>query len=147
MAAAVDHYRAEPDRQPVLVGVEPSTANCVQASVEAGRIVTVPGPHHSMMVGLNCGTPSPLAWPTMVSGVDWFVSVEDDAAAAAMRQLAAIGVVAGETGAAALAGLTELLAADGQRAALGLGPEATALVIVTEGATDPVNYERILAGA
>jgi diaminopropionate ammonia-lyase len=142
MAAAVRHYRSR-DHAPVIVGVEPSSANCVQVSTQAGALTTVPGPHPSMMVGLNCGTPSMIAWPTVSQGVDWFVSVDDDAAAAAMCRLADSGVVAGETGAAALAGITELAAAN-VRADAGLAVDATVLVIVTEGATDQANYRRLV---
>ena len=153
MAAAVRHYRsvAHPpvgdgslDGAPVLIGVEPASANCVQASIEHGSLCTVPGPHHSMMVGLNCGTPSPLAWPALSAGVDWFVSVEDAAAAAAMRQLADAGVVAGETGAAALAGLDAIAADPSVYAEVGLGVDHSVLVVVTEGATDPANYARLV---
>ena len=147
MSAAVRHYRSTSqtsDAAPIIVGVEPGSANCVQASVEAGDLVTVPGPHTSMMVGLNCGTPSMIAWPMVSAGVDWFVSVDDSAAAHAMRQLADAGVVAGETGAAALAGLDELLADPAARREVVLGPDATVLVLVTEGATDPANYARLV---
>lgn len=142
MSAAVQHYRSK-TQSPMIVGVEPDTANCVQASVEAGEMVIVPGPHTSMMVGLNCGTPSMIAWPTIASGVDWFVSVGDDSAAAAMRELAGAGIVAGETGAAALAELSELCASESGVVA-GLGPDATVVVLVTEGATDRANYEAIV---
>jgi diaminopropionate ammonia-lyase len=38
---------------PVLVSVEPDDAACMLESLAAGRIVTVPGPHRSIMAGLN----------------------------------------------------------------------------------------------
>jgi len=143
MAAAVTHYRATDDG-PLLVGVEPLDANCVQASSLAGAITHVPGPHESIMVGLNCGRPSIIAWPRLSSGVDWFVSVEDDAARQAMRDLADAGVVAGETGAASLAGLVALLGDAVSAAELEDLTNMTALVIVTEGATDPTAYQEIV---
>ena len=43
--------------------------------------------------------------PSVSAGVDVFVAVGDAAAEQAMRDLATVGIVAGETGAAALAGL------------------------------------------
>jgi hypothetical protein len=59
-----------------------------------------------------------------------------------MRDLAGIGIVAGETGAASLAGLRAFAAEQ---------PDAVrgrhALVLCTEGATDPVAYERIVGCA
>jgi diaminopropionate ammonia-lyase len=143
MAAAVSHYRSD-DHRPIIVGVEPLDANCVQASAVAGEITHVPGPHRSIMVGLNCGRPSLTAWPRLASGVDWFVSTDDDAARQAMRDLADAAVAAGETGAACLAGLDGLLSND---AAVGELPDlsrSTILLVVTEGATDPDNYEAIV---
>ena len=50
------------------------------------------------MAGLNCGTVSIVAWPAVSAGADVFVAVDDAAAERAMRDLATIGVVAGETG-------------------------------------------------
>jgi diaminopropionate ammonia-lyase len=138
-AAAVRACRGASGGGPTLVSVEPSSASCVQASIVAGRLVSVPGPHPSIMVGLNCGDPSPLAWPAVSAGFDWFVAVDDDDARDAMRALASVGVVAGETGAAALAGLTAAGAAT-----FALGPSSTVGVLMTEGATDPAGYEAIV---
>jgi diaminopropionate ammonia-lyase len=110
----------------------------------AGHPVEVPGPHRSIMAGLNCGNVSIVAWPVIERGVDAYVTVTDAAAEDAMRALASVGVVAGETGAAALAGLRTLVA-DGP--AFGAVPDLAgrhALVLCTEGATDPANYERIV---
>ncbi len=134
-AAVVDHYADDA----LIVAVEPHTAAAGHQSARAGHPVEVPPPHNSIMAGLNCGTVSIVAWPRVVRGVDAFVSVADADAEQAMRDLAAIGVVAGETGAASLAGL---------RAIVGAGVLDTtgrrALVICTEGATDPAAYERIV---
>ncbi len=59
-----------------------------------------------------------------------------------MRDLAALGVVAGETGAASLAGLRALVAHADEAGIDVRGRRA--LVLCTEGATDPVAYERIV---
>jgi diaminopropionate ammonia-lyase len=134
-------------QRPTIIGVEPTDANCVLASARSGRLTTVPGPHRSIMAGLNCGTPSMVAWPIVSAGVDWFVSVEDRWARRAMGDMATAGVVAGETGAAALAGLTALVEApDGDefRLAQCLSADSTVLVVVTEGATDQAAYEQIV---
>lgn len=120
----------------LLLGVEPSSANCVQASALAGEIIEVPGPHHSIMAGLNCGLPSPVAWPWVSTGFDWFVAIDDSDAEDAMRSLAECGVVSGETGAASLGALQAI----GDLSAMGLGPDSTVLLISTEGATDPAFY-------
>jgi diaminopropionate ammonia-lyase len=59
-------------------------------------------------------------------------------------------VVAGESGAAGLGGLLALCQEGGLsaiRGQLGLDASARVLLINTEGATDPVSYERIVGSA
>jgi diaminopropionate ammonia-lyase len=138
-AAAAQWYRraglADP---PVLIGVEPDTANCVMASALAGELVEVPGPHRSVMAGLNCGEASPVAWPFVSAGFDWFVAGGDDMAEHGMRLLATAGIVSGESGAATVGALAALRSsADGPV----IGPETVVLALSTEGATDPPHYE------
>ena len=142
-AAVVRHYRSGP-ASPVIVAVEPERSACVLASMRAGEPTTIPGPQDSIMAGLNCGTPSIVAWPDVSAGIDRFIAVPDERAREAMRRFAAEGVVAGETGAAGLAGLLELAGDAAARAELGLGPHARVLLICTEGATDPAAYEAIV---
>lgn len=146
--AVVWHYR-RPERanKPKIVGVEPVAADCILESAQAGRIVHVPGPHRSIMAGLCCGTPSLVAWPIISKGIDLFVAVDDEWARAAMRELAQAGVVAGETGAAGLAGLLALLTGpdkEANRQLLGVTPASHVVVISTEGATDPDAYKQIV---
>src|ERR671918_762870 len=71
-AAACLKGGLEPGEGPVLVGVEPESAACVAAAVEAGHVIEVPGPHRSIMAGLNCGLASQLALPTVAAGFDAF---------------------------------------------------------------------------
>jgi diaminopropionate ammonia-lyase len=147
-AAVVRHFRclgASP--RPKLMSVEPTSADCLLESVEAGNIVTVPGPHDSIMSGLNCGKPSLVAWPTVSRGIDLLVAVDDEPAHEAMRLAADSGVVSGETGAAGLGGLLELLRAGRQEVARkALGEKTRVLLFNCEGATDPNAYRRIMAG-
>ena len=81
------------------------------------------------MAGLNCGRVSPVAWPVIARGIEAYAAIDDRWAFAAVELLAADGVVAGESGAAGLAGLLAF------RDALALGTDATVLVVNTEGAT------------
>jgi diaminopropionate ammonia-lyase len=133
-AAVVQHYATSA----TIIAVEPLSAACGLQSAAAGHPVFVPGPHDSIMAGLNCGTVSQVAWPTVSAGVDLFVAVDDAAAEQAMRDLAEVGVVAGETGAAALAGLRAVTGTEAEMR------DRRALVLCTEGATDPVAYARIV---
>jgi diaminopropionate ammonia-lyase len=142
-AAAAIHWRGDGRRSPFLIGVEPDGAACVLASARAGRIVTVPGPHDSIMAGLNCGTPSIVAWPFVTAGFDAFVAIGDDRARQAMRALAQARVVAGETGAAGVGCLIELFESGAGRK-LGLHETSRVVVLCTEGATDPDAYAEIV---
>jgi diaminopropionate ammonia-lyase len=155
-AAVTRHFRGpQRSRHPKLLGVEPAGAACLLESVAAGRIVSVPGPHDSIMAGLNCGRPSLVAWPTVVRGIDVLVAVDDEPAQEAMRLTAASGIVSGETGAAGLGGLLELLRRGGEspdqeekaRRALGVGAESRVLLFNCEGATDPDRYRELVGGA
>lgn len=146
--ALVRHYRQnEHEAGPKILSVEPLRAACMLASMEAGEIVTIPGPHDSIMAGLNCGCPSIVAWPIVSAGIDAFIAIPDERAREAMRALARVGIVAGETGAAGLAGLIELLTGPSNvdyREALGLDERSRGLIFVTEGATDPASYRQIV---
>lgn len=138
--------------RPRFVCVEPDESACFLESVAAGtgRPIATSGNQQSLMAGLNCGLPSLLAWPILRDAVDVFLAIEDHWAEDAMRRYHRHGVVAGESGAAALAGLLALLGHGdlaGAREALGLGSRSRVLVINTEGATDPESYRRIVGEA
>lgn len=121
-----------------IVGAEPTKAACVLESIRHGRLVQLDGDLDSIMAGLNCGTPSPLAWPDLRAGLRHVAAVTDADAEDAMRALAEVGVVSGESGAA---GLAALLA---HGPALSLRPDDHVLVVSTEGATDQQAYDRIV---
>jgi diaminopropionate ammonia-lyase len=145
-AAAIRHLRA-PTRARLarVVSVEAHDAACVLESIVAGRMVTVPGPHRSIMAGLNAGEPSLIALPDLLDGIAVATAVNDDLDLRAMADLAAAGVVAGECGAATLAGLRLALLDPAARAALEAGPASTVLLLSTEGITDPASYARAMA--
>jgi diaminopropionate ammonia-lyase len=127
-----------------LAGVEPACAACLLASIRAREITEVPGPHGSIMAGLNAGRPSPVAWPAIRDGFDVLCAVEDDVAVDGMRCLAALGLAAGECS-GGTAGAAALLLGDPEaRAALRVGPAASVLVLLTEGVTDPEAYARLV---
>jgi diaminopropionate ammonia-lyase len=147
-AAVVQHFR-DRDRlsSPRIVGVEPTTAACMLESMKANRIVSLLTPPRTIMAGLNCDTPSLIAWPIVSKGVDLFISIDDDWACTGMRRFAKLGLVSGETGAAGLGGVLALLhdpSLTEARASLGIDSSTRILVLCTEGATDPVSYEQIV---
>jgi diaminopropionate ammonia-lyase len=121
-----------------IIGAEPTKAACVLESIRVGGCVQLDGALDSIMAGLNCGTPSPLAWPDLLAGLHYVAAVTDEDAEDAMRALAKVGVVSGESGAAGLAALL----AHGRD--VGLTSADRVLVISTEGATDQAAYRRIV---
>lgn len=151
MAAAVaGHFvRRFGAARPVIVLADPLKSACWLESIRAGHPVAVEGDLDTLMAGLACGEVSGLAWTVLEPLTDAVVGLADEAAIDGMRLLAEgrfgdAPLVAGES---AVAGLMALMAVAGDaaaRAALKLGPEARVLVFGTEGATDPVLWERLV---
>jgi diaminopropionate ammonia-lyase len=147
-AAVARHFcssRVSP--RPKLVAVEPAAADCLFESMEAGRLVSVPGPHDSIMAGLNCGRPSLVAWPSLSGSIDVLVAVDDEPAREAMRLAAESGIVSGESGAAGLGGLLGLIHGEEARQTLGVNADTRVLVFNSEGATDPDAYRKVVSGS
>jgi diaminopropionate ammonia-lyase len=146
-AAGVAHFRRPEIISSKIFGVEPMGAACALASLKSGNPVTVPGPHTSIMAGLNCGRVSFIAWPLLLAGLDGVIAIEDTRAVEAVRELAADEVISGESGAAGLAGLLEIVSNSTDNFAKVrsyLTSTTRVLLVSTEGATDPQSYSRIL---
>jgi diaminopropionate ammonia-lyase len=151
--AGACHYRRLGDTAR-LVCVEPVDADCLLESIRSpdGSAQVSKGKQDSIMAGLNCGTPSLVAWPLLREALDGFLAVDDEYARQAMRRLAKGGggdphLTSGESGAAGLAGLLAFAGEPGltrAREGLGLGAGADIVLISTEGATDPDSYGRIV---
>jgi len=102
---------------------------------------------------LNCGVPSPLAWPMVRDAIPFFLAIGDQWAEQAMRRYYhPLGmdprIVAGESGASGLAALLALTGSDklaSVRSKLPLNQNSRVLLINTEGDTDPENFQRIIA--
>lgn len=147
LAASVMGYFG-PKGDTTFALVEPISADCVYQSLRQGKLAYVPGPHTSIMAGLNCGVASALALTTLDAYVDVAVGISDDFARDAIRDLWNLcGIEAGESGAAGLAGLYALLKTDDAEAArthLRLSPSSHVLIIVTEGATNRATFDAVI---
>ena len=135
--------------RPGFIVVEPQQADCLYQSAVHGRPARATGSVDSIMAGLACGETSSLAWRFLEPCVDHFLTIADDAAVLAMRALAKGGardvpIVAGESGAAGLAGLQVLLDHPGWKQQVGLDERSRVLVINTEGATAPSVYQQLV---
>ena len=148
-AAVVRHFKRGDGPRPRIIAVEPSGAACCLTSAARGKVSTLGGEQRSIMAGLNCGTPSLVAWPYVSHGVDAFLAIEDGSVTTAIRMLDDVGVTAGETGAAGLAGLLCLLQDDraaALREKIGVTSGCQVLLLLTEGVTDPVRHAAVLEG-
>jgi diaminopropionate ammonia-lyase len=150
MAAAMmtAFYYLLGDRVPRFIIVEPLTADCVFASGLAGKPIVVDGELETIMGGLSCAAVSHVAWPTISAGASAFLRMNDDAAVEAMRLFANPRsgdprIVAGETGAAGLAGLLAICEDPDARNLVGLDENAKVLVVNCEGATDPAVFSQL----
>jgi diaminopropionate ammonia-lyase len=136
--AVVAHYRSRPRRWspvPAVLAVEPDTAACLLASLRGGASRSVPTPG-TVMVGLDCGTLSSLAWPVLAAGLDAAIAVPDRATLRAVADLARLGVSAGPSGAASLAGARTALTGPGarqRRGDLAVTPSSVLVLLNTEG--------------
>lgn len=132
--AVLTHYKSR-GREVTVLGVEPDTAACVRASLRVGRPQSVPT-GTTVMAGLNCGTPSALAWPHLRDGLDATTVVSDRHAATAAAELESLGVPAGPCGAACLPAVRSLLADVEGRAVLRLTRESVVVLLSTEKSRD-----------
>jgi diaminopropionate ammonia-lyase len=100
------------------------------------------------MAMLECYQPSYVAWRLLERTATAFMAVDEADTVAAMIALARPrsgdgAIVSGESGSAGLAGLDRALGDQAARSALGLDARSRVLLFNTEGATDPVIYQRL----
>jgi len=140
------------DTRPVFVVVEPDQAACCYCSALAGAPTRADGSMNTVMGCLACQEVSAPGWEILGPGAEAFLTISDEATLDTMRLLAKgvggdPGLVAGESGAAGLAGAMAALNDTQASGALGLGTDSRILVIGTEGATDPELYREIVTSA
>ena len=136
---------------PMITVVEPHRANCFYRTAAAndGKLHAVGGDLNTIMAGLACGEPCPLAWELLRSTAANYASIPDWVAAEGMRLLdrplpGDTAVCSGESGASAFGFAVEALRRRDLRERLGLDEHSRILCISTEGDTDRENYRRIL---
>ncbi|HSQ71584.1 MAG TPA: diaminopropionate ammonia-lyase [Rubrivivax sp.] len=137
------------ERRPRFVVVEPTRADCVYRSLQAGRPVVVGGALDTVMAGLACGEVSELAWEVLSGGANVALAVDDAYALQAMCVLANPlagdpALVAGETGGVGLAALLAAQEHEELRKALALDAGSRVLLLGSEGDTDPVIYREVV---
>jgi diaminopropionate ammonia-lyase len=144
-SAVLAHLCLTLQSRPRFVIVEPDRAACLHASNLAGQRVAIAAGEATLMSMLECYEPSLVAWQVIARLADAFITVDEKDAIRAMQELARpasgdTAIVAGESGAAGLAGLLRALVAPADKAALGLDERSIVLLFNTEGATDLASY-------
>ncbi|MDD4583505.1 MAG: diaminopropionate ammonia-lyase [Eubacteriales bacterium] len=139
---------------PKTIIVEPEKADCFFRTAKAndGMIHAVTGVMDTIMAGLACGEPNPIAWNIIGNHADAFASCTDSITAKGMRILGnPIGndrrIISGESGAVGL-GLTAALLNDPELAELkdriGLDKNSVVLCFSTEGDTYRAGYRSVV---
>lgn len=156
LAAATIGFYAErfQNERPKTVVVEPDLAACLYHSIEIGdgKPHSFAGDLDTIMAGLACGDPNPLAWPILRDCTDYFIKCPDYVAAKGMRVygLPLKGdeqVISGESGAVTLGALMFLMQWDGAKALrekLNLNESSDILLINSEGNTDPEHFRNVV---
>ena len=122
------------------------------AKVGDGAPHGVESAENTIMAGLNCGEPSIGVWPVIRDLATDYLACDDDLTEDGMRLYANPvegdeAIVSGESAAVGL-GLVNRIMSKPElaeiRKALGFDENSRILLISTEGATDPVGYERVV---
>ncbi len=156
LAASVIGYYARlfGEDRPVTVVVEPDQAECLFESVKIGDGAphSVEGDLDTIMAGLACGDPSPIAWDILYRCTDFFLSCPDYVAAKGMRVYGVPlhddpFIISGESGAVTLGALmfaSETPALAELKKKMKLDASSQILLINTEGNTDPEDFRRVV---
>ncbi len=137
-----------------IVITEPDHANCFyhSAVINDGKAHQYPGEVDTMMAGLACAEPNPIAWPYVRDGANYMLSCSDKISALGMRTyFNPTGndqqIISGEAGAVTL-GAIQAICSNPEYSSihskLGLNKGAKILLVNTEGDTDPVNFKKII---
>jgi diaminopropionate ammonia-lyase len=137
-AAVIGHLWAVLPHRPTFIVVEPQSADCWFQSNLAGKPALASGDADTAMGGLACREISPITWPVVGLGTDWFMTIEEDQVMPARRLFARpLGddpaIASGPSGCAGLAGLTRVCTEEAAFKALHLDGRSRVLLINSEG--------------
>lgn len=154
-AAAIGFYSVLfEDNVPLSMVVEPTKAACLYESMRIGdgKPHGVTGELDTIMAGLACGDPNPMAWETLYNCADFFAKCPDYVAAKGMRVYSTPltddpFIVSGESGAVTLGALMYTMEYEGARElrdAMGLNEESQIMLINSEGNTSPDEFRSVV---
>jgi diaminopropionate ammonia-lyase len=137
-AAVIGHLWARCSRRPTFIVVEPASADCWFQSNRRGKPALASGNAETAMGGLACREISPVTWPVVGRGTDWFMTIPEEQVMPARKLLAHPlpgdpAVASGPSGCAGMAGLLRVCEDAGVVKALQLDRTARVLLINSEG--------------
>ena len=134
--------------------IEPTRAACLYRSAQAddGKPHSVEGDLDTIMAGLACGEPNPIAWQILKDRADYFAICPDFVAAMGMRVYGVPlrgdpVVISGESGAVTLGALIYIMqhsSAGEFCKEFGLGLDSQLLLINSEGNTSPDDFRYVV---
>lgn len=127
---AVVAFAKSNDRNISVLTVEPESAACLHHNLKAGKWDPI-DTSATIMNGMNCGTVSPISWPTFTKGVDASATITDVDCHHAIEYLHLHGINAGPCGAAALVALRKVARLD--PSSIHLDHNAVVVLLSTEG--------------
>jgi diaminopropionate ammonia-lyase len=154
-ASVVNYYKnLFNEDAPTTIIVEPDNANCIYQSAiqNTEKPFNVEIVKKTIMAGLECGNPNPIAWDILRTQADYFFSCPDYVAAKGMRVYGVPlkgdpFIVSGESGAVTLGALMFVMkqkSLENLKNELKLDADSQVLLINSEGNTDPVNFRQVV---
>ena len=137
-AAVIGYLWAVLPERPTFVVVEPVSADCWFQSNLSGKPALASGNADTVMGGLACREISPVTWPVVGEGADWFMTIEEAEVMPARRLFAHPldgdpAIASGPSGCAGLAGLARICTDQSAVKALKLDSHSRVLLINSEG--------------
>ncbi|MFD2204973.1 diaminopropionate ammonia-lyase [Kiloniella antarctica] len=134
---------------PRVIIVEPNHAACLFESAQSDEMKSVHIFEETIMAGLSCGEPSPIAWEILREETSDFIKISDDIVAPAMRLLAKpLGndpsIEGGESAVAGLAAALVIAINPKLRNYFDFDETSKILLIGSESATDRALYEQVM---
>ncbi|KIV96562.1 hypothetical protein PV10_00411 [Exophiala mesophila] len=127
---AVVAFAKSDNRNISVLTVEPESAACLYHNLKAGKWESI-DTSATIMNGMNCGTVSPISWPTFTKGVDASTTIKDIDCHHAIEYLHSHGINAGPCGAAALVALRKV--ARQHPSSIHLDKKSVVVLLSTEG--------------
>jgi len=134
---------------PQIIIVEPDSAACVLASINAGKIEKISIEKESIMGGMSCGEVSLVPWQILKKSVNYCVTVSDDYISKTIKYLANCElsyekIIGGECSTPGIISLIGLCNDAKIRKKINLNEDSNVLLFGCEGDADEELYQKLL---